>query len=236
MMKKIPTGISGLDEMLNDGLIENRPYLIAGGPGTGKTILCMQFLMEGVRNNEKGLFIALEEQASELEENMSSFGWDLKRIKIVDTTQELSTGMWMFRTDSVVSRPEFTLANLIGIIRDRLSTYQPKRIVIDSLTSVKMLNESSIESRRDLLSLINFLYRANCTTLLTTEIEDAETIMDEFLVSGVIKLHLIEREGDRVSAISIDKIRGSSFDRHIRPMKITNKGISVFPNESVFGK
>ncbi|MBD3387826.1 MAG: AAA family ATPase [Candidatus Altiarchaeales archaeon] len=234
-MEKISTGIDGLDEMLHGGFISGRPYLIVGGPGAGKTILCMQFLMDGVKNNERCLYVALEEQASQLKQDMASFGWDIQRIKLLDTMQDLASGLWAIKTAGVISKPEFTLKNLIEAMRNIYMSYKPKRVVIDSLTSIKMLYESRTEARRELLGFLNFLETTNCTTLLTSELEGPDVLMEEFLASGVIKLHLIESEGERLSAVSIQKMRGTAFDKHMRPMKITDEGITVFPNESVFG-
>ncbi len=234
-MEKISTGVSGLDEMLHGGLIAGRPYLITGGPGAGKTIMCMQFLMEGIKNNEKCLYVALEEQAQELKEDMASFGWDLQRIKILDTMQDMASGVWAIKTAGVISKPEFTLKNLIEAIRNIMVSYKPKRMVVDSLTSIKMLYESMTEARQEILGLLNFLEATGCTTLLTSELSGPEVLMEEFLTSGVLKIHLIDNEGERLSAVSVQKMRGSSFDKHMRPMKITDTGIVVFPNESVFG-
>lgn len=238
MMKKIRTGIAGLDEMLGGGLIEGRPYLIAGGPGAGKTILAMQFLIEGTRNREKGLYISLEESAKQLREDMATFGWNLDLIKIVDTTHELSLDKWLIKSSSVVSKPEFTLQNLVKIIEEKLNTYGPKRIVIDSITSIRLLYENKSDMRREILSLMGFLSRSGCTSMITsetgTDYETSKLLMEEFLASGVIKLHTTERKGEIINAISIEKIRGSDFDKHIRPMKISNDGITVFPNETVF--
>lgn len=237
-MMKIKTGIAGLDDMLGGGLIEGRPYLIAGGPGAGKTILAMQFLIDGTKNREKGLYISLEESAEQLRADMATFGWNLDLIKIVDTTQELSLDKWMIRSSSVVSKPEFTLPNLVEVIKEKLDMYAPKRIVIDSITSVRLLYENKSDMRREILSLMNFLSKSDCTSLITsetgTDYETTRILMEEFLASGVIKLHTIERRGEIINAISIEKIRGSDFDKHLRPMKISNEGIVVFPNETVF--
>lgn len=239
-LKKIETGIEGLDEMLRGGLIEGRPYLLSGGPGAGKTILSMQFLLHGANAGEKTLYVSLEEQAAELEANMSQFGWDMRNIKIIDTTQETSSGTWMIKSDTIVSRPEFNLANLLAVINEKIKEYQPKRMVIDSITSIRMLYGSEIEARRELLSLMNFLMRSGCTTLLTSEAfkgdtTDPEVLMEQFLSSGVLKLYMLDNNGEMIRAISIDKMRGTGFDRHIRPFKITDQGILIFPNESVFG-
>lgn len=234
-MNKITTGVPGLDDMLEGGLIEGRPYLIIGGPGAGKTILSMQFLMEGASKNEKGLFISLEEPTEELVEDMNSFGWNLHHIKIIDTTQDPKSGRWVIRAESIVSKPELNLPNLITLLKEKISAYKPKRMVIDSVTSIKLLYESQAESRKAILSLMNFLYNSGCTTLVTSEsTEIGNILMEEFLCSGVIELKKIEVSGEKLYGVSIEKMRGSSFDQHTRPMKITSNGLTVFPNETIF--
>ena len=234
-MERVSTGVEGLDEMLHGGLLAGRSYLVTGGPGAGKTIMCMQYLMDGVKKNERGLYIALEEQAAALKEDMVAFGWDLNRIRILDTMQDMASGVWSIKTAGVISKPEFNLKTLVETVRNIIIQYKPKRIVVDSLTSIKILYESKTEARRELLGFINFLESTGCTTLVTSELEGPEIQMEEFLTSGVLKLHLIESDGEKVSAVSIQKIRGSSFDKHMRPMKIADGGLVVFPNESVFG-
>lgn len=231
-MERVKTGVAGLDEMLGGGLIAGRPYVVIGTPGSGKTILCMQFLMEGAKANEKGLYISLEETSEELSANMAVFGWDLQSIKILDTSQELGSDKWLIKTDTIVSKPEFSLGNLLRVMREKMQTYKPKRIVIDSLTSIKMLYEKDYDMRRGLLSLMNFLFRSEATAMLTST-KMSENLMEESLASGIFKMHKIENRGEYLMGISIDKMRGSDFDRHIRPMKITNKGLVVFPNETI---
>ena len=235
-MERIKTGVVGLDEMLGGGLIKGRPYLLIGGPGAGKTILAMQFLLEGVENGEKGLYLALEESTDQLKNNMATFGWDVSRIKIMDTTQELGSDKWFIKSDSVVSRPEFTIINLMKVLKEKLITYKPQRIVIDSITSIRLLYEKEYEVRRVLLGLINFLLKSGATCLLTSEVDPSheKVMMEEFIASGVIKLHRINSKGEVVHAISIAKVRGSDFDKHMRPLKIMNNGIIVFSNETLF--
>jgi KaiC/GvpD/RAD55 family RecA-like ATPase len=233
-MGRVSSGVEGLDEMLYGGFIPERSYLIAGGPGAGKTIFCMQYLMEGIQKNEKGLYIALEEPAHELRQDMQSFGWDIQRIKILNTMQDITSGMWSLKAPGQVGHPEFNLKTLVKTLRDIMGNYQPKRIVLDSLTSLKVLYGSESHARRELLAFINYLESTGATTLITSELLDEKTTMEEFLTSGVIKLHLIENEGERINALSVQKMRGSNFDKHMRPLKITEKGIRVFNNESVF--
>ncbi|HHQ44973.1 MAG TPA: hypothetical protein ENN13_02425, partial [Candidatus Altiarchaeales archaeon] len=204
------------------------------GPGVGKTILGIQFLMHGAEKGDKGLYVALEEQADQVREDMAEFGWDLSRIKILDTLQDAASGVWTLKSAGIGGQPDMTLRNLVSAMREKIQSYKPKRIVIDSLTSIKMLYETSADMRRDILGLMNFLLATNCTTILTSEQAGDEVLLEEFLVSGVIKLDRIYTEGDRLTSISIEKMRGSGFDKHIRPMKITDKGIVVFSNESLF--
>lgn len=233
-MERVGSGIEGLDKMLDGGFLKGRPYIIAGGPGAGKTVLCMQFLMAGAKKKEKGIYIALEEQAAELREDMAQFGWDLHNIKIVDTVQEISSGVWALKTDSVISRPELNISNIAKMIENKIENYSASRVVIDSVTTIRMLASSSGSVRSDILSLINFLKKKDCTTLLTLETEDANRVlMEEFLVSGVIKLHNIQKDGEYVSALSIEKFRGSSFDKHLRPFKITSSGMKVFSDQTL---
>ncbi len=234
-MDRVKTGVDGLDTMLNGGLVPERSYLVVGGPGSGKTILCVQFLMEGVNNNERCIYVALEEQAEELKQDMNIFGWNTSRIKIIDTMQDISSGVWALKTPTSITKPEFNLKTLVETLRKIIDSYKPKRLVIDSLTSVKMLYDNPLHARRELLGFLNFLENTGCTTLLTSESTSADTIMEEFLASGVVKLHMVDNAGERVSAVSIQKMRGSSFDKNMRPMKITDTGMQVFPNESVFG-
>ena len=235
-MEKIKTGVVGLDDMLGGGLIKGRPYLLMGGPGAGKTILGMQFLMEGIKNGEKGLYMALEESTDQLRNNMATLGWDVSGVKMMDTTQELGSDKWFIKSDSVVSRPEFTIINLMKVLREKMVAYKPKRIVIDSITSIRLLYEREYDVRKVLLALMNFLLKSETTCLLTSEVDHQPGMatVEEFITSGVIKLHRIDNKGDVINAISISKMRGSDFDRHVRPMKIMENGISVFSNESIF--
>ncbi len=236
-MERVQTGVPGLDEMLGGGLISGRPYLICGGPGAGKTIMAVQFLIEGVISGEKCLYISLEETAEEIAEDMSSFGWDVGVIEIIDTSQDLEAGRIFIRSPDSASHPEFSLASLRDLINRRMDSCDLRRIVIDSLSSVMALYDSEVEMRRNILSFMNFLAMTKCTTLIIDEKHTRSKMsipMEEFLASGVIKIHTIEKKGEMVRGISIEKLRGSDFDKHIRPMKVTNKGIVVFPDATLY--
>lgn len=232
-LERVKTGIAGLDEMLKGGLIANRPYIVSGKPGSGKTIMAMQFLIEGTKNQEKSLYISLEEGSEELYQNMSVFNWDLQSIKIIDTYQEMGSDRWLIKTDNLVSMPELSVENLLKYMKDRIETYKPKRIVIDSMTSLKMLYEKDYDTRRGLLMLMNFLFKSDVTALITS-IGESDNLMEESLASGSLRIEKIEERGETIQGIKIEKMRGSDFDKHLRPMKITKDGIKVFQNESIY--
>jgi KaiC/GvpD/RAD55 family RecA-like ATPase len=236
-MERVKTGVPGLDEMLNGGLIGGRSYLICGGPGAGKTIFAVQFLLEGITNGEKCLYISLEETAEEIRQDMSSFGWNVERIDIIDTAQEMEDSKIFIRSPDSASHPEFTLTSLRDLINHRLDCCDLKRIVIDSLSSVMALYDNEVEMRKNILSLMNFLSNTECTTIMIDEKYTRSKMnipMEEFLAAGVIKIHTIEKKGEMIRGISIEKLRGSDFDKHIRPMKVTNSGIIVFPDATLF--
>lgn len=89
MTERVRTGIDGLDKMLNGGLIPHRPYIISGPPGSGKTTLCMQFLLAGLQEGERGLFVALEEPPNEVRYNMESYGWKVGEVEVLDANSDI---------------------------------------------------------------------------------------------------------------------------------------------------
>ncbi len=232
-MIKVKTGISGLDDMLNGGLIAGRPYLIAGAPGAGKSIFGMQFLMQAAQEGKSGIYITLEERKKGLRDNFQVFGWDIDKIHVIEATPEMGNRMWEIRTEAQFINMNLNMNNLTGAIREKLA-YNVERIVLDSVTTLKMLYSSEIEARREILSLIHFLTDTGCTSLLLAEKFDAERTMESFLAEGAIELRIIEERGIKKRAIEIKKMRGTDFDEQWRPMKITERGIVVYPDEALF--
>jgi len=222
-LKKVKTGIFGLDKMLNGGLIENRPYLVLGGPGAGKSILGVQFLMYAISRGESALYITLEEPYDEIRENMIAFGWDTGKIRILDISPE-GEGT---DTDS------YNLNLMVDELKRELEGHTHKRVVLDSTTTIRMLEDSKLKGRRRILSVMKLLSESNCTSLLLCEEIGEKVTMESFLARGVIHLHTkITSSGEKVRAISIDKMRGTSFDERLHPYEITNDGIQVAHEET----
>ncbi len=229
-LEKITTGISGLDTMLNKGLVKGRPYVISGGPGAGKTILGIQFLLEGKKHEESGLYLTLSEPVSEIKENMETFGWDTSSIKILDLSPEIE-GYFEY----VEKKRAFKPHDMLRKVSEEIEKNKHKRVVIDSLTAFRMLYGDDINMRKIVLKFMRYLSDKGCTTLLLNETKDEYTInLEDFLARGVIRLHKMEVGGEVQNAISIEKMRGTGFDKHIRPMSITSDGMVVHSNQTMF--
>lgn len=224
-MERISVGSEGLDAMLGGGLLKGRPYLILGGPGAGKTILSMQFLLCGAKLNEKGMYVSLDEPISEIKQNMKILGWDVSKIHFFEAVPRPDTDTWHIG--------DFEIRNFIGTVRDEIEEKKLHRLVIDSLTTIALISGEKIIARKNVLTLLNFLAESGCTSLLLSESGSEEHIMDEYLARGVINLMTLrERKIRRV--IQVEKMRGTSFDEQLRPYTITKEGIVVYPKEEVF--
>jgi KaiC/GvpD/RAD55 family RecA-like ATPase len=231
-MKRISTGVEGLDKMLNGGLIPGRAYLVKGGPGTGKTTLTMHFLMDGVKNGEKCLYITLEEPASSLKEDMKNFGFELEHpnIRLVDATPV--GGKRNIFADVLYEEFAVSFEKLTRSITGELKAENYSRIVVDPLTMLRLTIKDELKYRRTFMAFLKEISKYNATVLFTSELSESD--IEEYLVSGVIELRVIEGRGKPVRGIKITKFRGSAFDEEARPYKITDKGIVVYSRESLF--
>ncbi|MGD2247627.1 MAG: gas vesicle protein GvpD [Candidatus Methanofastidiosia archaeon] len=232
-MKKVRTGVIGLDKMLAGGLIAGRPYLVSGAPGAGKSIFGMQFLMQAVQEGKTGVYVTLEERKKGLKQNFQVFGWDIEKVKVIEATPELGNKMWEIRSAESFINMTLNMNNLRDAIQEMLSPTM-ERIVVDSITTLKMLYPSQVDARREILSMVHFLNDTGCTSLLLAEKWGEERSMESFLAEGSIELRIIEEKGIKKRAIEIKKMRGTDFDEQWRPLKITDKGILVYPDEALF--
>jgi len=241
-MKQVPTGIDGLDKMLNCGLPAGRCILVCGGPGSGKTILSWQFLYYGaVRYNEPGLYVSLDEDTNQLKEEMASFGWDLEKLikkgklEIVDASPIRRIPGEVKIGDLRVGKRDFSLVSLIEIIKKNAKEINAKRIVIDPITLLTSQYHDISERRTAILDFFEALTNLGTTNLITTELRsvtlEREIRTEEFLAHGVIVLHVFVSDREILRGIQIEKMRGIDHDNQIRPYKITEKGIEIFPQE-----
>jgi KaiC/GvpD/RAD55 family RecA-like ATPase len=223
-MQKIPSGIPGLDKMLNGGIIAGRPYLVVGGPGAGKSIFTMQFLMIAISQGENALYVTLEEPFDEIRQNMATFGWDTRKVRILDASPE----------GRETDMEDWSLDYLAKELDNELDNKKHTRVAFDSTTTLRMLDQSDYMARRRILSIMRILANAKCTSLLICESVNKNLPMESFLARGVIKLYTTTVSGEKIRALGIEKMRGTSFDEHIRPFSITNTGIQVQSDEIAF--
>ena len=223
-MRKVRTGIQGLDKMLKGGLIEGRPYLVIGGPGAGKSIMAIQFLMLSVARGESALYVTLDEPYDEIRQNMATFGWNTSKIRILDLSPEAS----------FIDTEGKDIDCLFDELKHELEIQNHKRVAFDSTTTLRMLDETDFKARRRISSIMKLLAKSKATTLLICEADTKELPLESFLARGVIKLYTTTVSGEKIRAVGIDKMRGTSFDEHIRPFSITNSGIQVAADEIAF--
>ena len=229
-IQRVPTGLLGLDEAIEGGLKKDSVILIGGCAGSGKSIFAIQFIVNGIlKSNEPGVYITFEENKEEVYEDMLRFGWDLAELE--------KQGKFAFirYTPEQVGK---VLKTGGGIIRDIVDKLKAKRIVIDSISAFTLLHENELAKREACLDLFKILRKWKCTTLVIGQYyaaeERHESTAIEFEVDGIIWLYNIKKENIRVRAIEIFKMRGTKHVAKIVPFEITDKGIIVYPEETVF--
>ncbi len=222
---RLSTGVSGLDEILNGGLIPRRTYLVRGGPGTGKTTLGFHYLISGVKNNDKSILITLTESQYKMKEDAENRGFAISNINFVDLSPssnfiEESRDYDIFPVREVEQKP------LIDQIINKIKEYKPDRVFFDGVTQLRYLSNDSFQFRRQILSLIQFAVDQKITLLLSSEVSKNNPDDDlQYMSDGVINF---EYNNNR-RIITISKFRGSDFLKGNHSMKIKENGINVYP-------
>ena len=223
-------GTRGLDEILGGGLPRNRVYLIQGDPGVGKTTLALKFLLEGARLGEVGLYITLSETKEELEMVADSHGWDLTKIKLF----ELSSVEDRLRreTDSTFFHPsEVELNRTTQALLDEVERIKPTRVVFDSLSEMRMLAETPLRYRRQILQLKQYFAGRKCTVLLLDDRSaGARDLQIESIAHGVLCLYRYSPEyGIARRQLEVQKVRGVKFREGNHDFVIEPGGLVIFP-------
>src|ERR1700755_1822587 len=211
-LQRVSTGSVGLDDILGGGLDGERMYLIEGRPGSGKTTIAMQFLLEGSRLGERVLYIKMSETERDLRlfadrPACSLEGVDLSELVPAETSLDPE------RELTVLSPAEVELSETTKLIFDKISQINPKRVVIDSLSELRLLAQSSLRYRRQVLALKHYFGRISCTVILLDDLTSHEPDLQLHSIShGVILLEQLAIDyGAQRRRLRVEKMRGIAF-------------------------
>ena len=227
--ERATTGIAALDDILGGGFPRDRLYLVDGDPGTGKTTVGLQFLLAGARRRERGLYVTLSETAEELNAVARSHGWTIDGIEIHEFTDQDSLAQDAQYT--VFQPSEVELGNTMSSLFAEVERVQPQRVVIDSLSDMRLLARDPLRYRRQILSLKQFFTGRGCTVLLlddrTFEASDRQL---HSIAHGVVRLEQLPREyGPSRRRLQVVKIRGAAYREGLHDFAIRTGGIVPFP-------
>ncbi|SHF24787.1 ATPase domain-containing protein [Alkalibacter saccharofermentans] len=224
-IQKMPTGISGLDEILQGGYISGNTYLIRGGPGTGKTTAGIHFLYEGACKGEKTLLISLSESLDKLLRDASQKGLDLENTSFLDLTPS-ANDVSCDASYNVFSPAEVEQPSFMQKITEQLETIKPDRVFVDGITQLQYLSPDIYQFRKQILALIKIATSQIGTVLLSSE--DSKSVSDDdlqFMSDGVINLEYINDE----RGVRVTKFRGSDYKHGFHTMQIMDNGIIIYP-------
>ncbi len=221
--ERVSSGIPGYDELVQGGFKKDSINLVAGEPGAGKTIFAIQFLVEGCKKGEPGIYITFEEKKKKLYEDMVTFGWDLfgyekkKLFRVLEYTPEQVKKLLMEGG---------------GAVENLIEDIGATRLVIDSITSFALLYEDELTKKEAALSLFDMIAKFGCTAVLTSQIKPGNELSTidsslEFEVDSITLLYHMKIKGERIRAIEILKMRATKTSNLTYGLVIDNKGLRV---------
>jgi circadian clock protein KaiC len=225
------TGVPGFDEILHGGLPKGHLYLVEGNPGTGKTTLGLQFLLAGIRKGERVLYVTLSESESELREAIHSHGWPAESLVICEMASP-EEDLKPEAQYTVFHPSEVELADTFAAIFKEVDAVQPHRLVLDSLSELRMVARDPLKYRRQILALKRHLAGRDCTVFLLDDgtAEGGHDLQLQSIAHGVVHLESINRDyGVNRRRIQICKVRGSQYSEGFHDYTIERGGISIYP-------
>src|SRR5829696_6131912 len=229
--EKAATGVEGLDDILAGGLRRGRVYLIEGSPGTGKTTIATQFLLTGAAAGERGLYITLSETEEELRESAASHGWKFDDPLAIYELVPPESLLDEDQQQSLLYSSDLELGETAKRVFEAFERARPHRVVLDSLSEIRLLAQSSLRYRRQLLSLKHYFVKQGTTVLLLDDLTtDTNDKTVHSIAHGVIRLEEIAPEyGAERRRLRVVKYRGRRFRGGFQDFIIATGGARVFP-------
>jgi circadian clock protein KaiC len=231
------TGLEGFDDMIGGGIPSGRVLLVQGGPGTGKTTLAIQYLVNGVLEyGEKGIFVSFDQPKYRILQEAMSHGWNLEkfcneeRIAFID-------GSPFTRMNYRTTGFKVPLQKIYDDIKNVIHTNKFKRISVDTLAALTLQFTDTVQRREIVLGLFEALSNGEVASIVTDAINDSEKnpiMLEEYLADGLIILRSSQVERRQIRMIEVKKMRGSAINEQIRPYVLNRTGFSVLSDKDVF--
>ncbi len=219
----------GLDEIIKGGLPANRLYLLRGNPGVGKTTLAMQFLLEGQRLGEKGLYITLSETTSEIEDIALSHNWNLDNIAIFELSA-LEQALAQESESTIFHPSEIELNKTTDLLLKKIAEAAPQRVVFDSLSELRLLADTPLRYRRQMLARKQHFAGRKTTVIFLDDHADGQDLQVHSIAHGVITIESLSSDyGAERRRIKVNKLRGVNFRGGYHDAMIEPGGLRVFP-------
>lgn len=225
-VERVRTGVEGLDEMMGGGIPKGNLVVLSGDPGSGKTVLCWQFIYEGItKYNENAVYVSLEETEETIFQGALEFGWDLKKLveegKLVIVTVEL-----------------YDFERLKAAIEDNVKSVGAKRVIVDPGVIFRLFFERELDARKRIVSLGKMLKSIDTTAIISNEITlDKQSSLyglEEYVADGVILLYHTKMKNRFIRSVAVLKMRNTKIEEKLKPVKITSEGIKVLTKSELF--
>jgi len=227
--ERVPTGITGLDEMLHGGYFKGTANVVSGKSGTGKTILGSQFLYEGAKNGEKVMCVITSEESHSIKQEMkASFGWDFAELEekgIITFVDITDPGLRLQK--SVEIAPSELIKSFKKLIESRIADIQPDRVFIDSIEALFLAIESNYKLRTLIDDVFGALRKKGVTSVISVGTIFGLDEMVEYGADSVIKLERVRTGNTLQRSLYVVKMRGSGTINEVRVLSISNEGMAV---------